>query len=225
MRFSLMLAALLSSVGCDSTPSIAALPEDAGDAAMPTEAGTKVDAGDAGSGGAGLLDCAWASGPNCWKATLMPASSCLPPSSDLGTMSADGTTCTYPTGTTVTFAPPLMIGPGATLSQFGVTTGGAPCLTYVENDAGTGSSVTTQAGTVSLTGNAAAQSLTVTCPDGSTYTGYARELGTCDGGIPSFDVGYGGHPASDGGPSHGQLSVTLNDTGAAGGTLVFNCQN
>jgi hypothetical protein len=219
MRFSLRFAALLCAVGCDSTPSVAALPDDAGDAAVSTEAGAKSEAG------SGLLDCAWASGPNCWKAALTPALSCLPPSSDLGTMSADGTRCTYATGTTVTFAPPLMIGPNATLSQFSVTTGGSPCLTFAENDAGTGSSVTTQAGTVSLTGNVAAQSLTVTCPDGSTYTGYARDLGSCDGGVPSFDVGYGGQQLPDGGPSHGHLSVTLNDTGAASGTPVFNCQN
>jgi hypothetical protein len=218
MRLLLSFAAILCAVGCDSTPPVAPLPEDAGDAAVSMEAGAKPEAG------SGLLDCAWASGSNCWKAALTPALSCLPPSSDLGTMSADGTTCTYGTGTTVTFAPPLMLGPTATLSQFGVTTGGSPCLTYAENDAGTGSSVTTQAGTVSLTENVAAQSLTVTCADGSTYTGYARDFGSCDGGVPGFDVGYGAGP-SDGGPLHGHLSVTLNDTGRAQGTLVFNCQN
>jgi hypothetical protein len=217
MRFSFGLAIVLGAVGCDSTPSIAALPEDAGDAAASIDAASEA--------GPGLLDCAWASGPNCWKAALMPALSCLPPSSDVGTMSADGITCTYATGTTVTFAPPLVIGPNATLSRFDVKTGGTQCLTYAENDAGTGSSVTTQAGTVSLSGNAAAQSVTVTCPDGSTYTGFSRDLEFCDGGVPSFEVRIRGTHLPDGGPLLGHLGVTLNDTGAAGGTSAFDCQN
>ena len=93
-------------------------------------------------------------------------------------------------------------------------------------DAGTGSSVTTQGGTVSLTGNVVAQSLTVTCPDGSEYVGYARDLGSCDAGVPSFNVGSGGGQSADGGPSPAHVGVSLNDTGAAGGTtVVFDCAN
>jgi hypothetical protein len=118
-----------------------------------------------------------------------------------------------------------MVGANATLSRFTVTTGGSPCLTFAEDDAGTGSSVTTQGGIVSLTGNVAAQSLTVTCPDGSEYTGYARDLASCDAGVPSFNVGSGGGQSADGGPSQGHVSVSLNDTGGASGTVVFNCEN
>jgi hypothetical protein len=210
MRFSPGHAALLSALACDSAPSPPTSPVDAGDASRAPQ----------------VLDCAWASGPNCWKAVLAPAMSCLPPASDVGTISADGTTCTYATGTTVTFAPPLMVGQGAKLARFTVTTGGSPCLTFAENDAGTGGSVTTQGGTVSVTENVAAQSLTVTCADGSEYTGYARELASCDAGVPSYGIGPpGSGQSADSGLSHGGVGVSLNDTGAANPTVVFNCAN
>jgi hypothetical protein len=210
MRLSPGHAALLCAAACDSV--------------APPPATSPVDAGDA-SPAPHVLDCAWASGPNCWKAALAPAMSCLPPPSEVGSMSADGTTCTYATGTTVTFAPPLMVGPGATLSRFTVTTGGSTCLTFAEDDAGTGSGVTTQGGTVSLTENVAAQSLTVTCPDGSEYTGYARELESCDAGVPSFHLATGGGHSVDGGPSQPEVSGSLSGTGPAGGAVVFDCAN
>jgi hypothetical protein len=140
-------------------------------------------------------------------------------------MSADGKTCTYASGTTIAFQPPLIVGPYATISTFTVTTGGAVCLSYAENAAATGSSVTTQAGTVSLTGNASNQSYSVTCPDGATYTGTAASLSSCSGDIPGFGSGYGGSGSADGGVSHGHISITLQDTGAPNGSLVFDCAN
>jgi hypothetical protein len=238
MRLSNLGAILGCAAGCGSSsaPLSSATDGGASDAASATEAssdgaapgpsdGAAPEASHGSGDGGNVLDCAWAAGDNCWKATLMPALSCLPPSLPRGTMSADGATCTYASGTTIAFQPPLMVGPNATLSRFTVTTGGATCLSYAENASSTGASVTTQVGTVALVGDSANQSLSVVCPDGSTYTGAAASLANCPGGIPSFDLGYGGSGPVDGGISHGHFSVTLNDTGTPNGNRVFDCAN
>jgi hypothetical protein len=84
---------------------------------------------DAGSGGAdgGVLDCAWAAGTNCWKTAIATAANCLPPSAEEGRFSTDGKTCTYASGTVVTFAGPL--GQGS-IPSFTVTSGSKMCLGF-----------------------------------------------------------------------------------------------
>ena len=178
-------------------------------------------------GDAGVLDCAWAAGKNCWKTTVAAAFGCLPPATEQGTMSPDGTTCTYPDGTTVTFQPPLTGSLGYdTFTRFTLKSGNTTCLSYATNDAGTGSSTTTQAGTIALAASKATQTETVTCPDGTTYTGSLAALSNCSMAVPGFDEGYGGSGSADGGGvSHGRLTLTMTDTGAAGGTIVFRCAN
>ena len=39
------------------------------------------------------LDCAWLASNNCWKTTVAAAASCVPPASETGVLSADGTAC------------------------------------------------------------------------------------------------------------------------------------
>jgi hypothetical protein len=182
-----------------------------------------------GSGQGGALDCAWSRSSNCWKSAVASASSCLPPPAAQGTISADGTTCTYASGTVITFQPPLLGNLGyVALSRFQTTTGGSGCLSYALNDAGTGSSITTPAGTITLAVDKSKESLTLTCPDGTSYVADGpdaeAELSTCPEGAPGFDVASGGAGSADGG-SHQNMTVTLTDTDSDGGTRVFDCTN
>jgi hypothetical protein len=59
----------------------------------------------------GVFDCVLVTGSNCWKTVIAAAEGCLPPSSAQGKLSADGKTCTYASGSVVTFASPLILGP------------------------------------------------------------------------------------------------------------------
>ena len=104
-----------------------------------------------------------------------------------------GAASCYPSGTTIAFQPPLFLGPyTATFKSFTVTTSGVRCLAYATNAAATGSSVTTEAGTVALVGDRANRSFTVICPDGSSYAVPSQDLMSCASGVPSFDEGFGG---------------------------------
>lgn len=53
------------------------------------------------------LDCAWIANGNCWGDVLYPVASCVPAKSDTGMLSADGASCTYASGHSVAFTPPL----------------------------------------------------------------------------------------------------------------------
>lgn len=122
------------------------------------------------SGGAtGSLDCSYLAGANCWKTTTAMASSCLPPPSETGVLSADGSTCTYASGDVVTFTPPVVFPiPDMPKWNFTVKTGsGAPCLSYVD-DASGGITLTVQGQTVKETVQGAL-GLKLSCPDGSSY--------------------------------------------------------
>jgi hypothetical protein len=230
MCFSTMLVAAFGSAACgSSSPVGASTDRDAGTEAS-TDAGRSDDASgpvnDASeeAGVVGVLDCAWTSGSNCWKATLAPAFGCLPPTGAQGTMSADGTTCTYPDGTTVAFEPPLTGNLGYdTISRFTVSTGNTACLTLASG--AMGSSWTTQAGTVALVATQGGRGETVVCPDGTMFSGSVMVLSACASGFPSVDEGYGGTGNPDGSMAHGRLTLSLNDTGADGGTIVFRCAN
>jgi hypothetical protein len=163
-------------------------------------------------------------GDNCWKATLAAAESCLPPASETGTVGADGT-CSYASGTVVTFQPPQGLGPYTSFTSFELKTGGSTCLSFANNDAGTGSSVTTQAGTVSVTGNPDGSARLV-CPDGSVYTSQPLDAATwppCPGDFPELSEGFAGKGSPDGGAWGGTATLSFEDTGIDGGMLVFAC--
>lgn len=53
------------------------------------------------------LDCAWIANGNCWGDVLYPVASCVPAKTDTGVLSANGDSCTYASGHSVTFTPPL----------------------------------------------------------------------------------------------------------------------
>jgi hypothetical protein len=186
------------------------------------------------SGGSGAsakpLDCAYLAGDNCWKTTAAPAAGCLPASTDVGMLSADGKTCTYASGHVVTFATPLTL-PVPTSNNtenwdFTVTdAAGQPCLAYKNNT----SIVLTVQGQTVKEGSAGGLGLSLTCPDGTSYSNSnAFALLSCsDSGLFGFDL-----PGDAWSSSDTSLSLSLtgvpSSTGDSGisdsGLPVFNCQ-
>jgi hypothetical protein len=184
----------------------------AGAACSGSEA-TRTDADDAGDGGddatadevapTGVFDCAFVNANNCWKTTVAAAIDCLPPPEASGTLGADQRTCTYASGTVVTFAAsPLAssVSPYQSIvPPFTVTTGGVQCLRYgpdpVSGSLLDGTQLTTSAGSVTFTldygkfADDASESSTLACPDGTRYVGgTAPVLAQCQAAVPGYDV-------------------------------------
>jgi hypothetical protein len=127
------------------------------------------------------LDCAWLASDNCWKTTVAAAASCVPDRSTSGTLSADGKTCTYASGTSVDFAKPLpvpLVFDDEPAWDFTVTTAGEQCLTY---DAEPNSDLTLDVRGMTFSERSQGLSLQVTCPDGSQYAAAnAFDLFNCE---------------------------------------------
>ncbi len=173
------------------------------------------DDDDKGSLAGAPLDCAWLASNNCWKTTVAAAASCLPDPSAKGTLSADGTTCTYPSGTTVDFATPVVL-PITTEPpwHFTVTTGGEQCLTY---DANPNSDLALDVQGMTVTEKGAGFSLQVTCPDGSQYAApNALDLFQCD----DF---FADAPGNDDSGSDTSVNLGLLD-GTSTPLQVFDCE-
>ncbi len=170
------------------------------------------------------LDCAYLAGDNCWKTTAAAATSCLPADSEVGTLSADGKTCTYASGTVVTFASALVLplpDTGSTNWNFTVTgADGQPCLAY--KDDGNGGLTLTVQGQSVKEGAAGGLGVSLTCPDGTTYSNSnAFELFSCP------DAGFlGGLPGATWSDTSTSISLALLATSSGGdsGLSVFSCQ-
>lgn len=170
------------------------------------------------------LDCAYLAGDNCWKTTAAAAASCLPAESEMGTLSADGKTCTYASGTVVTFTPALVLPLPTNGNQtwnFTVTTaGGGMCLAY-KDDGNGGINLTVQGQTVKES-VAGTFGLALSCPDGTSYSNSnALSLFSCpDAGL------LGGLPGAAWSDTDTSVSLSLlaTSSGSDGGPSVFNCQ-
>ena len=146
------------------------------------------------------LTCEWLAGPdNCWKNTALMAMSCLPPSADTGTLSADNKMCTYPAGPTVTFTPAIVIPvPDDANWNFTITdAGGAACLHF--EDAGmAGFKLVAGADQTVTVGLAGSVGEKITCPDGTSFAiANAFDLLSCPGGggfLPGIAWGTGATP-------------------------------
>ena len=105
--------------------------------------------------------------------------------SEIGTLSADGKTCTYASGDVVTFTPALVLPLGNSPTwNFSVTTGsGAACLAYQDNGSG-GITLNVQGQTVKEVPSGQI-GLALICPDGTTFaTSNAFNLLSCpDAGL------------------------------------------
>jgi hypothetical protein len=174
------------------------------------------------SSGSNTLDCAYLASENCWKTTAAAASSCLPPSSETGVLSADRSTCTYASGDVVTFTPPLVLPLPSTPSwNFTVkTSSGASCLAYQDN--GNGAISLTADGQTVKEATPGGLAIALTCPDGKTYSNQnAFTILSCPdagllGGLPGV-----GWSSSDTSVS---LSLIGTSTSYSLGEAVFNCQ-
>ncbi|HLK94052.1 MAG TPA: hypothetical protein VKZ18_29435 [Polyangia bacterium] len=190
-------------------------------------AGAGCGGSSSGSGGGGLTCSYIASDANCWKTTAAAAPSCLPASTEIGTLSADGKTCTYASGDVVTFTPALVLPLPTTGNMnwnFTVTTGsGASCLVY--KDDGSGNL------TLTVGDGAAAQSvkettpgglgISLSCPDGTTYSN-SNGLTLLSCPDASFFTALPGAGWSDTSTS---VSLTLTGVGGSYGSLpIFDCQ-
>lgn len=164
------------------------------------------------------LDCAWLASDNCWKKTIAAASACLPDQAAVGTLSSDGATCTFTTGQTVTFDPPVTL-PLNLMSKvsFAMTTNGAPCFSFKWSDANS-FVVSTSAGTVTV---GASEPLTeaIQCPDGSRVSNTnALSLLSCDAGV------FGGLPGQSWSGGDTSITVEAVGTSAPGYVPIFTCQ-
>jgi len=163
-------------------------------------------------------------GPNCWKTAVASVVGCLPPASARGVYSANGATCTYSGGIVITFMPAMVLSMTASVPDFTLTSNGAPCLRYAQTNAGT--SVTMPAGTVTFSGQVDGGIITertVTCPDGTVYSGPAAALASCQGDVPAFDQGLGGFQIDDAAPVTTFSTALLGVGGDAGVVSVFAC--
>lgn len=180
-----------------------------------------------GSSAPDTLTCDWlASDANCWKSTALMATTCLPASSEMGTFSADGSTCTYGSGALVTFTPPLTLplatGTGATDMKWNFTvtdSNGQSCLRYQD----TGTAVTLTVGGKTVTeGLSGSVGIAISCPDGTrVQNSNAFNLLNCpDGGFTNAP----GIEWSSSGSTTTPFSVNVGITGTGDFSLpVFNC--
>jgi len=167
----------------------------------------------------GMLDCAWLEGSaNCWQSTFAPATSCLPPTTESGVLSADNKTCTYASGVVVTFATPVVLPiPNLATWDFTMTgAGGQPCLQFKTDQAGLSLTVGGQTFKEQfLIGNG----LAFTCPDGSIIqTSDAYPLLTCPGG--QFELPSASWSSTDTSLSFGVQGTSTPSTQS---TQLFSC--
>jgi hypothetical protein len=162
------------------------------------------------------LDCAWLASNNCWKTTVAAAAGCVPPESEAGVLSADGSACVYTSGASVAFHDPVVLPvdlDAETNWNFTQSRAGAPCVTFngVEGEAQvlTVQGLTYREETVGF-------GLQVTCPDGSQFaTGNAFALLECSNFFEDA-------PGYAWGSTDASVSFSLIH-GAAGDVGVFNC--
>jgi hypothetical protein len=167
-----------------------------------------------------VLDCAWLTGSgNCFRAQLTAAAqNCAIP--DAGTLSADGTKCTFPSGAVVTFA--MSLDTTNTVPDFSVDTdGGGACLSG--GFPADGVFITTSAGRTSVASNRSTQTITLTCPDGTIYAGSFASLSACDGAFPGLSVGAGVAPGDSGPISMISIAIPGADIGMAQDSPIFSC--
>ena len=181
-----------------------------------------------GSSAPNTLTCDWlASDANCWKNTALAATACLPSDTEMGTFSADGSTCTYASGAVVTFTPPLTLplptGTADMKWNFAVTdSNGQPCLHY--QDSGNALTLTVVGKTVTE-GLSGSVGIAISCPDGThVQTSNALTLLNCpDGGFTNLP----GIEWSSSGSTTPPFSVSVGITGTGSdfSLPVFNCSS
>jgi len=165
--------------------------------------------------------CAFAADANnCWHSIASEVDSCMgrPPSGERGTLNASATTCTYPSGRTIQFAIPLPVNTDLNDKDvdFTVVVGAKTCLHYATSNNGSNISVTGPDGkAVTELSNSASGTATVTCPNGSQFSGNGMSLLSC------LDASLGGGMPG----TYYSWSSSSETLGLLGGPTVFDCVN
>ncbi|HEV7558895.1 MAG TPA: hypothetical protein VGO00_25660 [Kofleriaceae bacterium] len=156
LRSTICLACL--AIGCTTTSA------DTGTAANPI-------------GDTRALTCEIIAGQNCWRDALAEVAACAPGASVAGMLSSDAKSCTYASGDSVTFEGDITnLGLESTFS-FELTTGGSLCTGFSTEEPET-RTLRTALGTASWT---LADTVTLSCPDGTTYQTDTLSALDCDG--------------------------------------------
>jgi hypothetical protein len=122
------------------------------------------------------------SSPSCWEDAVVAAAGCLPSAAQTGTLSADGTTCAYASGATVTFA--SRVTDGNAPPDFSIANGGEPCV-HVQWFSG-GIVLTTAAGMTTFVEADGEASLT--CADGGLVSGPMDVIAECPAMLPAVSI-------------------------------------
>ena len=127
-------------------------------------------------------------------------------------------TCTYPSGAVVTFDTALVLPlPNDPTWSFTVTSGGQPCLSYVDSPSGDGFALTVKGQTFKEA--LAGVGLQITCPDQSVVaTSNAFDLVDCDSDAGIFGGNLPGYFFSD-----SSTNVSFGLVGA-GSVNIFRCR-
>jgi hypothetical protein len=129
------------------------------------------------------IDCAWLANDNCWHPTVESSASCVPPAGETGVLNADGRSCTYASGASITFARPVVLpttsdGDLADEWDFSVkASDGSECLRFRSSEAG--------GKTLNVRGQTYVETyrgfdMQVICPNGEKYAGSALSLLECE---------------------------------------------
>lgn len=159
-----------------------------------------------------------ASADNCIESTLVASMVCAP-TEEIGVLSADFSTCTFSTGTVITFDPALPLTGEWTEYHFHITVTngeGGVCAEFSEADDFW--QLTVGADTV-RTDYGDMTEIDLTCPDGSTYhadSGFS--LMTCDESLTRTGLPGMMHSYSN----TGMVFELVGHSGS--GALTFNCE-
>lgn len=149
------------------------------------------------SGSAPDDTCAFLTDPNnCYRKLVAAVDECLADDGDggansAGTLSADGRSCNYPNGRTVTFGSDVRQYGSKTPMDVTVTAGGKTCVHYVTQPQSSMTITGPDNGTINVTISGNGE--TITCPDGSSHGIDAQKLfgggcgdagGILSGGLP-----------------------------------------
>ncbi|HEY3359607.1 MAG TPA: hypothetical protein VGQ83_40530 [Polyangia bacterium] len=158
------------------------------------------------------VSCTWFADDNCWRQSLDAAQACAADPGTTGTLSADGSQCTFPDGTLIVFENPVDLAnmEGWEL-HLTITRSGADCLQLDERQAG-GVTLTTSLGT--FREEVSNTEVDLTCPDLTKVHIEALALLGC---------GFENLPGVLTGWSATSLTVGLAGTGAQQGLTLFTC--
>jgi hypothetical protein len=156
-------------------------------------------------------------GNNCWHQLVQAVDACLGADDaglQQGTLSADGTTCSYANGRSVAFAVPLdpTQSPLDRAKDFTVSAGKKACLRFVEAPKSSISATGPDGGTLQETVDPVTGDMVINCPDGSYAYGNALSLFSCGDAALAALAGVPGTAWT----SNGSLSLI-------GGSVLYDC--